>query len=205
MLQPQRRSRKTAIFTPQGFQQIQTAISQTDNWNPYTKSCPLEALSEQTGLSTHTLSKVHARKAGVDLRTLVRYFRAFDLTLEPIDYLSPIRHGVTTEPSLAAPSDRVQVTESLPPKNGVSWGLAPDVSVFHGRTAELATLQQWVLEDRCHLIALLGMGGIGKTWLVTKLAEEVQHQFKSIVWRSFRPIARSHSPMPLSDFLDDLI
>ncbi len=205
MLQPQPRCRKTAIFTPQGFQKILTAISQTNNWNPYTKSCPLEALSEQTGLSTHTLSKVHARKAGVDLRTLVRYFSAFDLTLEPSDYLSFMRHGETTEPVLAAPSHRAQVTKSPPPNNGVSWGLAPDVSVFHGRTAELATLQQWVLEDRCRLIALLGMGGIGKTWLATKLAEQVQHEFKSIVWRSLRPIARSHSPMPLSDFLDDLI
>src|SRR4028119_851912 len=115
MLQPQRRSRKTAIFTPQGFQQIQTAISQTDNWNPYTKSCPLEALSEQTGLSTHTLSKVHARKAGVDLRTLVRYFSAFDLTLEPSDYVSFIRHGETTEPLLAAPSHGAQGTKSPPP------------------------------------------------------------------------------------------
>lgn len=205
MLQPQRRSRKTAILTPQGFQKLQTAISQTENWNPYTKSCPLEALSEQTGLSTHTLSKVHARKAAVDLRTLVRYFSAFDLTLEPSDYLSFIGHGETTEPLLAASSHGAQLTKSPPPNNGVSWGLAPDVSVFHGRTAELATLQQWVLEDRCRLIALLGMGGIGKTWLATKLAEQVQHEFKSIVWRSFRPIARSHSPMPLSDFLDDLI
>ncbi|MGB8690216.1 MAG: NACHT domain-containing protein [Microcoleus sp.] len=205
MLQPQPRCRKTDILTQQGFEKLQTAISQTDNWNPYTKSCPLEALREYTGLSTHTLSKVHTRKAGVDLRTLVRYFSAFDLTLEPSDYLSPIRHGETTEPSLAAPSDGAQVTESLPPKNGVSWGLAPDVSVFHGRTAELATLQQWVLEQRCRLIALLGMGGIGKTWLATKLAEQVQHEFQSVVWRSLRPIARSHSPMPFSDFLDDLI
>ena len=205
MLQPQPRCRKTDILTQQGFEKLQTAISQADNWNPYTKSCPLEALSEYTGLSTHTLSKVHARKAGVDLRTLLRYFSAFDLTLEPSDYLSPIRHGETTEPSLAAPSDGAQVTESLPPKNGVSWGLAPDVSVFHGRTAELATLQQWVLEHRCRSIALLGMGGIGKTWLATKLAEQVQHEFQSVVWRSLRPIGRSHSPMPFSDFLDDLI
>jgi NB-ARC domain len=205
MLQPQPRCRKTDILTQQGFQKLQIAISQTDNWNHYTKSCSLEALRQYTGLSTHTLSKVHARKAGVDLRTLLRYFSAFDLTLEPSDYLSSIRHGETNEPSLATPSPGAQVTESLPPNNGVSWGLAPDVSVFHGRTAELATLQQWVLEHRCRSIALLGMGGIGKTWLATKLAEQVQHEFKSVVWRSLRPIARSHSPMPFSDFLDDLI
>ncbi|MGB3266023.1 MAG: NACHT domain-containing protein [Microcoleus sp.] len=202
--QPQPRHRKTDILTQQGFEKLQTATSKTEIWNYCTKSCTLEALSEQTGLSTHTLSKVHARKAGVDLRTLVRYFSAFDLTLEPSDYLFPIRHGEATQPSLAAPSDRVQVTELLPPNNGVSWGLAPDVSVFHGRTAELATLQQWVLDKRCRLIALLGMGGIGKTWLATKLAEQVQHEFKSVVWRSLRSIT-PHSPMPLSDFLDDLI
>lgn len=205
MPQPKPRCINTEILTPQGFHKIQTAISQTDNWNPYTKSCPLEALSEQTGLSTHTLSKVHARKAGVDLRTLMRYFSAYDLTLEPSDYQSSIGHGETTEPVLAALSHGAQVTKSPPPNNGVSWGLAPDVSVFQGRTAELATLQQWVLEHRCRLIALLGMGGIGKTWLATKLAEQVQHEFKSIVWRSFPPIAQSHSPIPLSDFLDDLI
>lgn len=49
------------------------------------------------------------------------------------------------------------------------------------------------------------MGGIGKTWLATKLAENVQHQFKSVVWRSLRSITRSYSPIPFSDFLDDLI
>ena len=80
--QPKPRHRKSNILTQQGFEKLQTATSKTAIWNYYTKSCTLEALSEQTGLSTHTLSKVHARKAGVDLRTLVRYFRAFDLTLE---------------------------------------------------------------------------------------------------------------------------
>ena len=33
----------------------------------------------------------------------------------------------------------------------------------------------------------------------------MQNEFKSLVWRSLRPITRSHSPIPLSNFLDDLI
>ncbi|EAW37110.1 hypothetical protein [Lyngbya sp. PCC 8106] len=75
------RRRKVAILTQQGFQKLRSAESQTDLWNDFTKSCTLEVLSEQTGLSTHTLSKVHARKKGVDLQTLVRYFNGFNLTL----------------------------------------------------------------------------------------------------------------------------
>jgi len=29
------------------------------------------------------------------------------------------------------------------------WGEAPDVSVFHGRIEELATLEQWIVKDGC--------------------------------------------------------
>src|SRR5260370_33342162 len=36
---------------------------------------------------------------------------------------------------------------------------------FVGRSRELATLRDWVLQDRCRLTAVLGMGGIGKTAL----------------------------------------
>src|SRR2546422_449366 len=32
------------------------------------------------------------------------------------------------------------------------WGEATDVPVFFGRTEELATLEQWIIIDRCRLI-----------------------------------------------------
>jgi hypothetical protein len=49
------------------------------------------------------------------------------------------------------------------------WGEAPDVIGFVGRAEELATLRSWVLEDRCRLAAVLGMGGIGKTALASRV------------------------------------
>ena len=62
----------------------------------------------------------------------------------------------------------------------------PDVSVFYGRTDELAKLTQWIITDRCRLIALLGMGGIGKSALAVKLAEQLAPQFEYLIWRSLR-------------------
>lgn len=199
------RHRKVAILTEQGFQKLRTAQSQTDLWNDFTKSCTLEDLSEQTGLSTHTLSKVHAQKKGVDIQTLIRYFNGFNLTLESGDYMSSRGHEETTIVVPSTSDNGALVTASLPQNNVLSWGLAPDVSMFYGRRTELETLKQWVLENRCRLITLFGIVGIGKTWLATKLAEQIQPEFKVVVWRSLQPISRSHSPLPFSDFLDDLI
>lgn len=79
------------------------------------------------------------------------------------------------------------------------WGEAVDVSTFFGRTEELATLSRWIVHDRCRLIALLGMGGIGKTTLSVKLAHQVQEEFDWLIWRSLR-----NAP-PLKELLTSLL
>ncbi|NJP11996.1 MAG: hypothetical protein HC866_23085, partial [Leptolyngbyaceae cyanobacterium RU_5_1] len=65
------------------------------------------------------------------------------------------------QPDLPTHSDRIDL------------GDAPDASSFTGRRDELATLQQWIVADRCRLVALLGMGGIGKTSLAVVLARQL--------------------------------
>ncbi len=79
------------------------------------------------------------------------------------------------------------------------WGEAMDISMFLGRTTELTTLTEWIVQDRCRLVMLLGMGGTGKTALAVKLAEQIQGKFDYLIWRSLR-----NAPQ-IEDILADLI
>jgi WD40 repeat protein len=93
------------------------------------------------------------------------------------------------------------------------WGEAPDTSAFIGRTAELATLEKWIVEDRCRVVSIVGLGGtgksalvarlgrsgIGKTDLSVKLAQGIQSDFTRVIWR------RLLNAPPLSQLLSDLL
>jgi WD40 repeat protein/transcriptional regulator with XRE-family HTH domain len=68
----------------------------------------------------------------------------------------------------------------------VDWGEALDVPSFYGREGELALLSRWVVEERCRVVSVLGLGGIGKSALVVTLMHQVAPHFEAVIWRSLR-------------------
>ena len=81
---------------------------------------------------------------------------------------------------------RSQVGAERTSERRQDWGEAPDVLGFVGRTAEMATLRSLALEEHCRVVALLGLGGIGKTILAARLAQDVAPNFHFVYWRSVR-------------------
>ena len=74
---------------------------------------------------------------------------------------------------------------SIESSTKLDWGEAIDVSSFYGRDEDLARVKQWIIQDNCRLVLLLGIGGIGKTAVSVKLAEEIsQENFDYVIWRS---------------------
>ena len=96
------------------------------------------------------------------------------------------RFSATANNSLSSQDTQTFLASNGNNNQHQDWGEAIDVSFFLGRTEELATLKQWILQDKCRLVAILGMVGIGKTALAAKLAEQIQTQFEYLIWRSLR-------------------
>ena len=141
------------------------------------------ALAEDVELALATVSNFVTGKA-VDYATFEELCRKLALSwreIADLDFDLPSQTGGATT------------------NNHQDWGEAIDVSNFYGRTEELATLKQWIVNDHCRLITLIGMGGIGKTALSVKLAQLLQTEFQYLSWRSLR-----NAP-PIHDLLTDLI
>src|SRR6266699_1337661 len=62
----------------------------------------------------------------------------------------------------------------------VDWGDAPDVASFYGREWELDLLSEWVVQERCRVVSVLGQGGIGKSALATQVMHRVAQVFDNL-------------------------
>jgi len=152
------------------------------------------ALAEETTLSLATIGNFLSGRP-VDRATFVEICTRLNLECEEIGEPPP---DSTFSPSIAAPALCVPFDRTLLNKQR-DWGEAVDVSTFYGRDRELDQLEQWIVEERCRLITLIGMGGMGKTTLSVKLAKQVQDEFTFVIWRSLR-----NAP-PILDLLADLL
>lgn len=79
------------------------------------------------------------------------------------------------------------------------WELAPAPPLFFGREAVLTTLTRWIGQEHCQIVSILGIGGVGKTWLASRLADAVAPHFTHVIWRSLR-----NAPPP-AEIVPDLI
>ncbi|KAM3106789.1 WD40 domain-containing protein [Phormidesmis sp. 146-33] len=158
------------ILSPQGWQRFQVAKQEAESEETWGKHLTQEDLSDRTGLSLNTLHRVLKRELGVDRQSLENLFRAFGLELTKADHTSPAALGEEPE------------SQRANPKN--DWNNAVDTSVFYGRETELAQLWQWIVADRCRVVGLLGIGGIGKSTIAVKAALQMQAEFEIVIWRS---------------------
>ena len=96
-------------------------------------------------------------------------------------------------------SEKQRSSQPLSTSSSLRLEDIPSASIFFGRTDELQTLENWIAVNHCPLVAVLGIGGIGKTTLTAKLTERLRDKFDGVLWRSLRS-----APL-LKDVLADIL
>ncbi|HEY3230346.1 MAG TPA: NB-ARC domain-containing protein, partial [Roseiflexaceae bacterium] len=153
-----------------------------------------DEINELLGIHQRRLRKLNEQRASFGMHAPVHLSIEIEDVEEQIERLgAELRELESSAPSVS--QDVLSANKGV----RIDWGDAPDVSVFFGRAEELDTLKRWIGQDRCRLVALLGMGGIGKTAVVARLAQQIQDEFAVVIWRSLR-----NAP-PIDELLAELL
>jgi hypothetical protein len=89
---------------------------------------------------------------------------------------------LSSEVLLSEGSGKLSHAQSPDPnKTRVDWGQALAVPTFYGREWESALLTEWIHDERCRVITVLGMGGIGKSALTVTMMHQLGEQFKVVI------------------------
>ncbi|MCB0121825.1 MAG: NACHT domain-containing protein, partial [Caldilineaceae bacterium] len=96
----------------------------------------------------------------------------------------------------AIPSSR----HLIPPSSPLDLSEVPMQVAFFGREQERAQITEWLVQDRCQVVAILGIGGMGKTTLaaqcVRELAARDDAPFEALYWRSLVNAPRLDELLP---------
>lgn len=95
--------------------------------------------------------------------------------------------AATTDEAPSGAADEAATTPGVGMSAGTvahDWLEMPTNTHFQGRRAEVAQLKRWLLDERYRVVAILGMGGLGKSTLAAHLAQAVAAHFDRIIWRS---------------------
>jgi WD40 repeat protein len=172
-----------------------------------------EELAEQAGVARSTVSKyLNGQLVDIARFKEISFFLGFgdgkeiaclpngNILIESITL--NINVGHLTPTSATEIVDTVDTSIKASPASvrpNQDWQEAIHPVAIYGRSNEVASLSEQILTDRCRMIAILGMGGIGKTTLAYKLVEKIQEQFDYIIWRSL-----IQAP-PLSETLNSIL
>jgi len=109
----------------------------------------------------------------------------------PLDeaWLRGLLPGAQAPPASQPDEETPRTSQALAPPEGgprVDWGDALVVTTFYGREWELNLLTSWIVEERCRVVSVLGLGGIGKSALSIRMMHRVAEHFEVVIWRSLR-------------------
>ncbi|MEM7539585.1 MAG: BTAD domain-containing putative transcriptional regulator, partial [Chloroflexota bacterium] len=116
---------------------------------------------------------------------------------------NPNRPNISGKSTLNTSSPHLPISPSPPLPISPSpcqtdWGEIPRATDFYGRDEERRQLKQWILDERCSLVTIVGVGGTGKTALSAAIAREVAAMTSATVNRVSNTLAHDTTQVGFS-------
>jgi WD40 repeat protein/transcriptional regulator with XRE-family HTH domain len=143
----------------------------------------LGKMAETLDYSTSYLSSVETGTAAPSLELVEKY--EAELGLGRGELASLLQKGKQATEERDTASVVIQERQEKRTRRE-DWEAVPIIGSFYGREGEIAKLQEWIVVDRCQIVAVLGLGGIGKTALVASVGEQIKQNFEYIAWLSLQ-------------------
>ncbi len=150
-------------------------------------------LADRIQSNTKTVSRWEQGKAFPGPYLRQQLAQVFDMSVEDLGLL------LVQEEQEA---EQIEINDLISTLSSTSdWGEAPHIERFLGRKQELDTVSQWIIQDACRMVIILGLGGIGKTTFATALSKKLRDtgNFNSLYWRSLQ-----QAP-PIESFLENYL
>ena len=184
-----RRRRRGVTLTATGLQKLEEARSQAEMQKNRGSRLTLEDLSDMVGVSPDTVMRVFAGEERVDKHTLRRCFQAFQLNLDPLDYLQPqtdLDESKDLDDNLMG--NLVVHVPLLPTSIILDFpkGQVPLESVFYVDRQPFESRCQEVIQEPGALIRIKAPKEMGKTSLMARILAQAREQDYLTVTLSFR-------------------
>ncbi|GHO96355.1 hypothetical protein KSF_064030 [Reticulibacter mediterranei] len=152
------------------------------------KKLSLTTLAKQLNYSKSYLSTVENGKGVPPLELVDKYERVLQLRPGILTTGNGIGEPLPEDAHTAVPtlSKEVQILPGDRKGTKEDRGEAPGITSVRGRKQELATLKTWIIDDRCKIVVIYGLGGIGKTTLASLARERFKTEFEYVYWRSLQ-------------------
>jgi len=150
-------------------------------------------------LKMRVLARMGQRSAAILQFDICRRYLADELGVDPepatTALYTQLLEGANGDDAAGASSPAAPVAQISAERRSVRAphvdpGAMPGRTSFHGRQHQLSALTTWLVDERCTLVVVSGMGGVGKTALAGELVHRLAQSsgssagFTRIIWRS---------------------
>lgn len=164
----QSKRRRGVVLSANGWQRLNQAIHRVEGTENAGRRFSVEALSDRTKISTSTLSRLWSARSGVDRRTLLLLFSAFQLELQETD-VQPANEDGEEDGAPFSPPRSPEVTQIPYPSGAVP--LESHRYLQRSGVDDRAFAE--IVQPGC-VIRIKAPSGFGKTSLLLRLLHHAQ-------------------------------